>query len=50
MSSAAAPALVRVRVADLRQLFDSLDPSPFLERDLAPAAVTVAPAEPARGA
>lgn len=26
--------VIRVRIRDLRQLFDSLDPSPFLERDL----------------
>lgn len=29
---------VEVRLRELRQLFDSMDPSPFRERDLAPAA------------
>jgi hypothetical protein len=31
-------AVIEVRVAELRQLFNSIDPSPFRERDLAPAA------------
>jgi hypothetical protein len=31
-------ARVEVNLRDLRQLFDSMDPSPFRERDLAPAA------------
>jgi hypothetical protein len=28
------PGVIRLRVRDLRQLFDTLDPAPFLERDL----------------
>jgi hypothetical protein len=31
-------AVIEVHVAELRQLFNSIDPSPFRERDLAPAA------------
>lgn len=31
-------ALIEVRVAELKQLFNSLDPTPFLERDLDPKA------------
>jgi hypothetical protein len=31
-------AVIEVRVVELRQLFNSIDPSPFRERDLAPAA------------
>jgi hypothetical protein len=34
----AGSAVIEVRVAELRQLFNSIDPSPFRERDLAPAA------------
>lgn len=34
----AGAAVIEVRVAELRQLFNSIDPSPFRERDLAPAA------------
>jgi len=30
------PASIRVRVGDRRQLFNSMDPSPFLDRDLDP--------------
>lgn len=32
------PRTIEVRVAELKQLFHSIDPSPFLERDLDPAA------------
>ena len=32
--SAHAPAVIELRLRDLAQLFNSLDPSPFLERDL----------------
>jgi hypothetical protein len=28
------PGLIQIRIRDLRQLFDTLDPAPFLERDL----------------
>jgi hypothetical protein len=45
MTSAAAPresgppsAVIEVRVAELRQLFNAIDPSPFRERDLDPRA------------
>jgi hypothetical protein len=34
----AGTAVIEVRVGELRQLFNSIDPSPFRERDLAPAA------------
>jgi hypothetical protein len=34
----ASSAVIEVRVAELRQLFNSIDPSPFRQRDLAPAA------------
>jgi hypothetical protein len=34
----AGTAVIEVRVAELRRLFNSIDPSPFRERDLAPAA------------
>jgi len=30
------PGVIRLRVRELRQLFDTLDPAPFLERDLDP--------------
>jgi hypothetical protein len=33
--------VIEVRVAELRQLFNTIDPSPFRERDLAPHAQTV---------
>jgi len=33
-----APAVIEIRVAELRQLFHTLDPSPFQERDLDPRA------------
>jgi hypothetical protein len=34
----ASSALIEVHVAELRQLFNLIDPSPFRDRDLAPAA------------
>jgi hypothetical protein len=34
----ASTAVIEVRIAELRQLFNSIDPSPFRQRDLAPAA------------
>ena len=36
--TAPAPTVIEVRVAELRQLFNAIDPSPFLERDLDPRA------------
>ena len=37
-ATAPAPTVIEVRVAELRQLFNAIDPSPFLERDLDPRA------------
>ena len=34
--TATSPGLIRVHIHDLRQLFNSMDPSPFVERDLDP--------------
>jgi hypothetical protein len=36
VTSAAADGVIQVRVHELRQLFNSIDPSPFRERDLDP--------------
>lgn len=38
VASAPASAVIEVRVAELRQLFNAIDPSPFRERDLDPRA------------
>ncbi|MDT8343049.1 MAG: hypothetical protein RQ752_01340 [Thermohalobaculum sp.] len=38
MSDAGAPAVVEIRLRTLAQIFESLDPSPFHERDLDPKA------------
>jgi hypothetical protein len=40
VGAAPASAVIEVRVAELRQLFNSIDPSPFRERDLDPRAET----------
>jgi hypothetical protein len=37
-ATAPAPTVIAVRVAELRQLFNAIDPSPFLKRDLDPRA------------
>ena len=37
-ATAPAPTVIEVRVAELRQLFNAMDPSPFLKRDLDPRA------------
>jgi hypothetical protein len=36
MSSSTGPGVIQVRVGELRQLFNAIDPSPFQERDLDP--------------